>query len=179
VDGETSSVFLNLSGLALDDSLDNFSLVAFVSDSLVSVRASDGVFHDLLDALLSGELESSWTASEYSVMGFHALESSSVPSLRAGFDTDLVLVVGVSSWALVGNFPLLFPFGVALVPHVFEFLSGDNLGARSVSSSFSGSGAPFRVVLDDVFNGPTVPSRVRSDPDFVPSEVSSLTTDAP
>ena len=176
------TVLSDLSALALSGR-NFFHLVAFVSDNLVSVRTSNGVLDDLLDALVTSELESSWASSQNSVVSLGALEAILDPSSWTVLNTGSVLVVGVTSWAVVGDLPLLLPLGVVVVPDIFELLSGDvdglTLNGPTVLHTFLGQVLPAWVVLDDILNRPLVPVIVLSNPKLVPSEVRSLVLDSP
>lgn len=150
-----NSVFFDLSGFTFLSFFEFFVFVAFVANSLVTVRALDGVLDDFLDASLSDEFESVWTGDEDLVVSFDALTASSVPALWTILDAELVLVVGVSAWAGVGDSPLLLPFSVAVLPSVFEVLLhqllGD-VGTPAVLQSLFGEVLPAWVVLDHVLH---------------------------
>lgn len=116
-------------------------------------------------------------------MSLDALETLSGPSSWAVFNTGLVLVVGVSRWAVVGNLPLLLPLEVVAVPDILELLSVEvnsgTLNLPTVLDSFLGEALPLWVVLDDVLDGPLVPVVVSLNPVLVPHKIRSLVLVSP
>jgi hypothetical protein len=164
LDVDTGS-FLEVLVSSANEAWDFLLLVAFVSDLLVTVRASDGEWDDLSDALVVYEFESEWASVDHLSVNSGALESLLGPSGWAVLDTLDVLVVSETSWALVGlgdNSHVFVVFGP------FVFLSGAVLG------SLLGEVLPLWVVLDDVNDTELVPFSVLLDESFVPSEISDL-----